>query len=83
MEHQLTDDMAKNIAASHIEPACTVHDAEQRKSLRTVDRMKIADKIISDYSMLKKDKGIFHAQLFSAMDDYLKACNETGYKIVK
>lgn len=59
-----------------------IEPEDQRKSLRTVDRMAIANKIIAEYSMLKKDRGIFHAQLFSAMDDYLKACNDTGYKII-
>lgn len=32
----------------------------------------IFKKVISDYSLLKKDKGIFHAQLFSAMNEYAK-----------
>ena len=52
----------------------------ERKVLTVLDRMKIAENIQSKYSMLKKNKGIFHAQLFSAMDEYLKECHETGYK---
>jgi len=78
----LTDEMDQLIAKNSIEAAPTSSDANQRKSLRTTDRMKIANDIIANYSMLKKDKGIFHAQLFSAMDDYLKACNGTGFNII-
>ncbi len=66
--------------------ACTESKARnlvnERKSLTWNMRNEIFKKVVADYSMLRKDKGIFHAQLFHAMDTYLKACNDTGYKIV-
>lgn len=53
---------------------------DERKKLTVTERMKIAENIQSKYSMLKKPKGIFHEQLFSAMEEYLKQCDETGYR---
>lgn len=50
-------------------------------SLDVIWRMVIADRIWSKYSMLKKDKGIFHAQLFSAMEDYLRECTKDKYEL--
>lgn len=50
-------------------------------TLNTSQRMFIADEILNKYSMLKKDKGIFHAQLFSAMDEYLKECTKNNLTI--
>lgn len=58
----------------------TIPFEDERKSLSTVKRMEMADIIISKYSILKKQKGIFHEQLFSAMEEYLKKCIDTGYR---
>lgn len=66
---------------SYIEPYKFTGDPNERKKLTIVNRMKIAEEIQVKYSMLKKHKGIFHDQLFSAMEEYLKACTEKGYKI--
>lgn len=46
----------------------------KHQTLTTTERMVIVEEISNNYSMLKKGKGIFHAQLFSAMEDYLKEC---------
>ena len=54
---------------------------DERKTLTVAMRVEIVNKIISKYSMLKKQKGILHEQIFSAMEDYLKTCTETGYKL--
>lgn len=48
------------------------------KTCTTIQRMEIAGKIIEKYSMLKKQKGILHEQLFAAMEDYLGQCGIVG-----
>ena len=47
-------------------------------SLTAVKRLIIAEKVMSKYSMLKKQKGILHEQVFSAMEDYLSECGIAG-----
>ena len=53
---------------------------DPRKKLTVSMRMKIVDKIREKYSMLNKDNDIFSAQIFSAMEEYLKECDSTGYR---
>lgn len=65
MEYKLTPERAKDL-----------QEATNPKGLNTVQRMDIANKIFEKYSMLKNDKGIFHAQLFSAMEEYIFECNK-------
>ncbi len=47
---------------------------DERKKLTVLDRMEILIEIQNKYSLLKKQKGIFDEQLFSAMEDYLRSC---------
>ena len=51
---------------------------DEVNTLNTVQRIDIAKNIISRYSMLKKQKGILHEQIFSAMEDYLSECGIAG-----
>ena len=53
---------------------------DERKTLTVTARMKIVENIQSKYSMLGNQKGIFNEQLFSAMEEYIKQCHETGYR---
>lgn len=54
---------------------------DERKTLTIIERMKIVEEIQSEYSMLKGRTQFFDTQLFAAMDEYLKRCTETGYRI--
>lgn len=51
---------------------------DERKKLTVLDRMEIVIEIQNRYTLLKKHKGIFDEQLFSAMEDYLRSCTDTG-----
>ena len=53
---------------------------DERKKLTVIKRMEMAENIQAKYSMLNKPLGIFKDQLFSAMEEYLKQCEETGYR---
>lgn len=57
--------------------------ASEVKTLNTVQRLAIAQGIISKYSMLKKQKGILHEQVFSAMEEYLDECGIAGVMDLK
>lgn len=50
---------------------------QEADKLTTVGRMAVFEQVISNYSTLKEDNGIFHAQLFEAMENYLEQI--TGY----
>lgn len=53
----------------------------QNNILDTSQRMSIAEEITSNYSLLRKDTGIFTAQLFSAMEDYLRECTKQNKEL--
>jgi len=77
LENNPIDELRKDLKHSEMPERVFV---DERKKLTVTARIKIAENIQSKYSMLNKPKGIFNEQLFSAMEEYLKQCEETGYR---
>lgn len=73
------NEMLKFLKSENLEYESECLRAQEVKSLTVLDRSRIAENIYNKFSELKNQRGVFHEQLFCAMEEYLKQCDETGY----